>query len=225
MIILRQNEFSKKKKEDSDKKDKKRTNHKTSLSEYGSARGYGRSVAISGLKSGVRGGQSGAAVGGLGGAALGSGIDVLKDIATDGKISDKTIKNAGKKSVKGAVILGSAGALGGDVISGLAPGVISVASGKRAADRADRQGKDDKDIVKSARKAGAKSGAISGAVKRAIISVPSAIRSRSLEGVGKSLGEVSVSSALGALGGMSGASKNTKSRLKKRNKYEEEIED
>ena len=95
------------------------------------------------------------------------------------------------------------GALGGNALGGMAGGYV----GKIAANDADRAGLSDEQIVKKASRAGAVTGAASGVV-------PYLIRGR----VGKNPIGLLAATSMGAAGGYFGAKKNTKSRLRKRDK-------
>ena len=116
--------------------------------------------------------------------------------------------------------------LGRSIILGAGPGgAIGGYVGKKAADKADKEGKSDREIKEIAGKSGAKYGAIAGAG----IGLANATRRAALAGkgnVGRALlygvGDTAVLSGFGALGGHLGAKKNTSRRLEKRAAKERE---
>ena len=116
--------------------------------------------------------------------------------------------------------------LGRSIILGAGPGgAIGGYVGKKAADKADKEGKSDREIKEIAGKSGAKYGAAAGAG----IGLANAARRAAFAGkgnVGRALlygtGAAAVLGGLGALGGYAGARKNTKKRLEKRAAKERE---
>ena len=116
--------------------------------------------------------------------------------------------------------------LGRSIILGAGPGgAIGGYFGKKAADKADREGKSDREIKEIAGKSGAKYGAAAGAG----IGLANAARRAVFAGkgnVGRALlygaGNAAVFGGLGALGGYAGARKNTSRRLEKRAAKERE---
>lgn len=119
--------------------------------------------------------------------------------------------------------------LGRSIILGAGPGgAIGGYIGKKSADKADREGKSDKEIKEIAGKSGAKYGAIAGAglglansVRRAATASKGNVGRALLYG----LGDTAVLGGLGALGGHFGAKKNTSRRLEKRAAKEREQND
>lgn len=91
------------------------------------------------------------------------------------------------------------GALGGNALGGMAGGYV----GKIAANDADAAGLSDKQIIRKSANAGALAGAATG-VARGLIS--------------RNPARMVAGTAMGAAGGYFGAKKNTKSRLRKRDK-------
>lgn len=83
---------------------------------------------------------------------------------------------------------------------------------KDEANKADEEGADDKEIIRRAKDRGLKAGAITGA----------AIGTLGLLKGSRGVGAIPLGAALGALGGRNAAGVNTKARLKKRNKKEED---
>ena len=135
------------------------------------------------------------------------------------------------------------------ILGALAPGMIGGYAGKKAANKADKEGKSDEEILKKAQKTGAIGGAIPGVALGAGTSlVGSHVYNKYGPKIVDSINEVmkdqgydvnikfnklgkgaktkraliagGVAGGIGALGGYLGARKNTKKRLEKRNKME-----
>ena len=83
---------------------------------------------------------------------------------------------------------------------------------KDEANKADEEGADEEEIIRRAKDRGLKAGAITGA----------AIGTLGLLKGSRGVGAIPLGAALGALGGRNAAGVNTKARLKKRNKKEED---
>ena len=135
------------------------------------------------------------------------------------------------------------------ILGALAPGMIGGYAGKKAANKADKEGKSDEEILKKAQKTGAIGGAIPGVALGAGTSlVGSHVYNKYGPKIVDSINEVmkdqgydvnikfnklgkgaktkraliaaGLAGGIGALGGYLGARKNTKKRLEKRNKME-----
>lgn len=119
---------------------------------------------------------------------------------------EKRVKLSNIESHRG---LGRSLALGG--FGGAVGGYL----GKREADKLDRQGKSDEEIIEGASEKGGKIGAIAGALQNGAISA-AANRSLGMGLVGAASGAVG-----GGLGGYLGARKNTKKRLSERRRLRE----
>lgn len=264
MIILRQNNYSKKKDEDSDESPKKKR-----LSDYESEKGIVGGAFIAGGDDALRGYLKGTALGATAGATGGAikrtiqdrekyrkkytlsdfkrarghkdnynFADSIKDREDYEKLvrrRNRVHKNLKSKEAKEAAFWGgtAGGPLGmtvSSVASGAIPAYLAVKSGEMAADKADLEGKTDKEIVKSAAWNGLKTGALAGGIKgivkgasRGIPKISARPHTQSTRTAVKALGSGYSSAILGGLGGMTGAITNTKHRLKKRERdYERE---
>lgn len=104
--------------------------------------------------------------------------------------------------------------LGRSVILGGLGGAIGGYASKEAADKADREGKSDEEIVEAATKKGRRIGAIAGGATGALAGANYLALGK--KGIIPALGATVGGTGLGALGGHLGAKKNAKERLKKR---------
>lgn len=259
MIILRQNNYSKKKDEDSDEIPKKKR-----LSDYESEKGIVGGAFIAGGDDALRGYLKGTALGATAGATGGAikrtigdrkkyrnkytysnfrhsrghnnpespfdgvSINDRKDYEKLVRRRNRVHKNLKSKEAKEAAFWGgtAGGPLGmtvSSVASGAIPAYLAVKSGEMAADKADLEGKTDKEIVKSAAWNGLKTGALAGGIKgivkgasRGIPKISARPHTQSARTAVKALGSGYSSAISGAFGGMAGAATNTKHRLKKR---------
>lgn len=127
----------------------------------------------------------------------------------------------------------------GRSLIGLHAGLIGGYRGKKAADRADREGKTDTQILKESSREGGKSGALTGAVTGTAFGLGSSLLVRQgLKKYAKTVGTPPIKltkgafignvikhgvlgTGFGALGGYLGAKKNTRTRLEKRRKIED----
>lgn len=134
----------------------------------------------------------------------------------------------GKKGgLWGALGGGPAGMIGASIGSGFIPSYVAVKSGEIAADKADSEGKSDKEILKKAAWSGLTTGALAGGIKGIVSGASRATpklslrpKTQSTRTLVKALKSGYSSAIIGGLGGMTGATTNTNSRLKKRKKDE-----
>lgn len=113
--------------------------------------------------------------------------------------------------------------LGRSLLIGGVPGALGAYTGKSAANKADKEGKSDEEIVEAASKKGRKAGAILGGAAGTIYAAPQLIKVYG--GKKGALGAAAagaLSAGFGAAAGHFGAKKNTKERLKKRAYMEKE---
>lgn len=122
---------------------------------------------------------------------------------------------------------------GRSIVIGGIPGLIGMSRGKKVADRADKEGKSDTQILKESSRAGAKTGALAGGIGGAIggVGIPlitSAVTGGRVSAARLAKNAVSsglVGAGLGSLGGYLGAKKNTRVRLEKRRSINDSLKD
>ena len=105
--------------------------------------------------------------------------------------------------------------LGRSAILGGLGGMIGGYASKKEADKADREGKSDEEIVEAATKKGRRIGAIAGGATGALAGA-NYLAALGKKGIIPALGATAGAAGWGALGGHLGAKKNAKERLKKR---------
>lgn len=154
-------------------------------------------------------------------------FSITEDEVSEKEFSDKKeVSLEDVKSHKGLKRALAAGLLGLDSGGGLVGGFV----GKKAANKADKEGKSDEEILKAAKKEGRNAGGASAAGLGAAITLKNLKKIEKLSDsklnnkaklaiVGTS---AAITGALGALGGKNAASVNTKDRLAKRSLKERE---
>lgn len=118
---------------------------------------------------------------------------------------------------------------GRSILIGGIPGVIGYTKGKKIADKADKEGKNDTQILEESSRAGAKTGAIAGGIGGLVTGAGIPLIASSIVGnklsaariAGNALQSGLIGTGLGSLGGYLGAKKNTRTRLEKRRKIED----
>jgi hypothetical protein len=249
--FTKKNKKSHKDREDDDEdREEGRKKHKTSLSKYKSGRGIGRSVVLSGLPEGVGGGLAGAGIGA--GSGILGGLK-MKDDGSGIDLDEGTGKKAIKRGIVGGALGSAAGFVKGGAVPGLA-GVSAGDYYATKADKEGKSDKEIVKASRRGGALGGAIGGAAKNIVGVTADLIRGARNRKnynettrknynekykdlgveipeLKGPGA--GEVAstllksagLGASFGALGGMAGASKNTKARLKKRNKYEKEHND
>lgn len=123
--------------------------------------------------------------------------------------------------------------LGRSYFVGSLPGAVGGYKGKKLADKLDEEGLSDEEILEQSKKKASRTGAaVGGAIGAASGISNGYLVGRRIGGkkgaaIGTAVGAgiAATSAGLGALGGRLGASKNTRTRLEKRRKLEENLRD